>query len=100
MSPDSRRVLQQVLRQCHSRQEPLRTARQLGYRVTQGDLMPGWRTTTQRKRREGVKPPITEPQRFCKDWCALASRLLKPVPRARSSHKARPGATACNEVVT
>ena len=31
MSPDSRRALQQVLRQCHSRQELLRTDRQLGY---------------------------------------------------------------------
>ena len=31
MSPDSRRALQQVLCHCHSRQELLRTARQLGY---------------------------------------------------------------------
>ena len=34
--------LQQVLRQCHSRQELLRTARQLGYRVTKGDLLNAW----------------------------------------------------------
>ena len=93
-------ALQQVLRQCHSRQELLRTARQLGYRITKGDLMPGWSPTTRRKCKEGIKPSITEPQGFCKDWCALASRRLKPVPRARSSHTARPGATACNEVVT
>jgi hypothetical protein len=37
-------------------------------------------TTTQRKRKEQIKPPITESQRFCKDWRALASRLLKPAP--------------------
>ncbi len=42
MSPDSRRALQQVLRQCHSRQELIRTARQLGYRVTKGDLQNAW----------------------------------------------------------
>ena len=40
MSPDSRRALQQVLRQC--RQELLRTDRQLGYRVTKGDLLNAW----------------------------------------------------------
>ena len=51
MSPDSRRALQQVLRQC--RQELLRTDRQLGYRITKCNLMPGWSTTTQRKCREG-----------------------------------------------
>ena len=32
-------ALQQVLGQCHSRQELLRTARQLGYRVTKSDLL-------------------------------------------------------------
>ncbi|MCP9822045.1 Nif11-like leader peptide family natural product precursor [Cyanobium sp. L1E-Cus] len=35
-------ALQQVLRQCHSRQELLRTARQLGYRVTKSDLLNAW----------------------------------------------------------
>ena len=34
-------ALQQVLRQCQSRQELIRTARQLGYRVTKGDLENG-----------------------------------------------------------
>jgi uncharacterized protein YjbI with pentapeptide repeats len=34
--------LQQVLRQCHSRQELLRTARQLGYRLTRADLQNAW----------------------------------------------------------
>ena len=75
MSPDSRRALQQVLRQCHSRQELLGTDRQLGYRITKGDLMPGWSTPTQRKCKQRIKPPITEPQRFCKDRRSLASRL-------------------------
>ena len=75
MSPDSRRALQQALRQCHSRQELLCTDRQLGYRMTKGDLMPGLSTTTQRKCREGIKPSITEPQGFCKDWRSLVSRL-------------------------
>ena len=32
-------ALQQFRRQCHSRQELLRTARQLGYRVTKNDLL-------------------------------------------------------------
>ena len=36
---ESSPALQQVLRQCHSRQELLRTARQLGYRVTKSDLL-------------------------------------------------------------
>ena len=35
-------ALQQVLRQCRSRQELLRTARQLGYRVTKSDLLNAW----------------------------------------------------------
>ena len=35
-------ALQQVLRQCHSRQELLSTARQLGYRVTKSDLLNAW----------------------------------------------------------
>ncbi|MCP9784401.1 Nif11-like leader peptide family natural product precursor [Cyanobium sp. WKJ7-Wakatipu] len=35
-------TLQQVLRQCHSRQELLRTARQLGYRLTRSDLQNAW----------------------------------------------------------
>jgi hypothetical protein len=35
-------ALQQVLRQCHSRQELLRTARQLGYRLTRADLQNAW----------------------------------------------------------
>ena len=35
-------VLQQVLGQCHSRQELLRTARQLGYRLTRADLQNAW----------------------------------------------------------
>ena len=34
--------LKQVLRQCHSRQELLRTARQLGYRLTRSDLQNAW----------------------------------------------------------
>jgi len=42
MSPDSRPALQQVLRQCHSRHGLIRTARQLGYRVTKGDLQNAW----------------------------------------------------------
>ena len=76
MSPDSRRALQQALRQCHSRQELLCTDRQLGYRMTKGDLMPGWSTTTaQRKCKQRIKPPITEPQRTCKDWRSPVSRL-------------------------
>ena len=36
---ESSPALQQALRQCHSRQELLRTARQLGYRVTKSDLL-------------------------------------------------------------
>ena len=36
---ESSPALQQVLRQCHSRQELLRTARQLGYRVTKSYLL-------------------------------------------------------------
>ncbi|MCP9909969.1 Nif11-like leader peptide family natural product precursor [Cyanobium sp. BA20m-p-22] len=35
-------ALQQVLRQCHSRQELLRTARQLGFRLTRADLQNAW----------------------------------------------------------
>ena len=35
-------ALQQVLRQCHSRLELLRTARQLGYRLTRADLQNAW----------------------------------------------------------
>ena len=35
-------ALQQVLRQCHSRQELLSTARQLGYRLTRADLQNAW----------------------------------------------------------
>ena len=35
-------ALQQVLGQCHSRQELLRTARQLGYRLTRADLQNAW----------------------------------------------------------
>ena len=34
--------LQQTLSQCRSRQELLRTARQLDYRVTKGDLLNAW----------------------------------------------------------
>ncbi len=39
---ESSPALQQVLRQCHSRQELLCTARQLGYRVTKSDLLNAW----------------------------------------------------------
>ena len=39
---ESSPALQQVLRQCHSRQELLRTARQLGYRLTKSDLQNAW----------------------------------------------------------
>ena len=35
-------TLQQVLHQCHSRQELLHTARQLGYRLTRSDLQNAW----------------------------------------------------------
>jgi hypothetical protein len=35
-------ALQQTLRHCRSRQELLHTARQLGYRVTKGDLLNAW----------------------------------------------------------
>ena len=35
-------ALQQVLHQCHSRQELLSTARQLGYRLTRADLQNAW----------------------------------------------------------
>ena len=35
---ESSPALQQVLRHCHSRQELLLTARQLGYRLTRADL--------------------------------------------------------------
>ena len=41
ISPNSR-ALRQVLRQCHSRLELLRTARQLGYRLTRADLQNAW----------------------------------------------------------
>jgi hypothetical protein len=34
--------LQQTLSHCRSRQELLRTARQLDYRVTKGDLLNAW----------------------------------------------------------
>ena len=34
--------LQQTLSHCRSRQELLHTARQLGYRVTKGDLLNAW----------------------------------------------------------
>ncbi len=34
--------LQQTLSHCRSRQELLQTARQLGYRVTKGDLLNAW----------------------------------------------------------
>ena len=39
---ESSPALQQVLSQCHSRQELLRTARQLGYRLTRADLQNAW----------------------------------------------------------
>ena len=39
---ESSPALQQVLRQCHSRQELLRTARQLGYRLTRAALQNAW----------------------------------------------------------
>ena len=39
---ESSPALQQFLRQCHSRQELLHTARQLGYRVTKSDLLNAW----------------------------------------------------------
>ena len=39
---ESSPALQQVLRQCHNRQELLRTARQLGYRLTRSDLQNAW----------------------------------------------------------
>ena len=39
---ESSPALQQVLGQCHSRQELLRTARQLGYRLTRADLQNAW----------------------------------------------------------
>jgi len=39
---ESSPALQKVLRQCHSRQELLRTARQLGYRLTRADLQNAW----------------------------------------------------------
>ena len=35
-------TLQQVLHQCHSRQELLHIARQLGYRLTRSDLQNAW----------------------------------------------------------
>ena len=39
---ESSPALQQVLRQCRSRQELLCTARQLGYRLTRSDLQNAW----------------------------------------------------------
>ena len=39
---ESSPALQQTLSQCRSRQELLRTARQLGYRVTKSDLLNAW----------------------------------------------------------
>jgi hypothetical protein len=39
---ENNQELQQTLRDCRSRQELLRTARQLGYRVTKGDLLNAW----------------------------------------------------------
>jgi len=39
---ESSPTLQQVLRKCHSHQELLRTARQLGYRLTRSDLQNAW----------------------------------------------------------
>ena len=39
---ESSPALQQVLRQCHSRQELLHIARQLGYRLTRSDLQNAW----------------------------------------------------------
>jgi len=39
---ESSPALQQFLRQCHSRQELLHTARYLGYRVTKVDLLNAW----------------------------------------------------------
>ena len=39
---ESSPALQQTLSQCHSRQELLHIARQLGYRVTKSDLQNAW----------------------------------------------------------
>ena len=39
---ESSPALQQTLSQCRSRQELLRTARQLGYRLTRADLHNAW----------------------------------------------------------
>ena len=39
---ENNQALQQTLRQCRSRHELLHTARQLGYRVTKGDLLNAW----------------------------------------------------------
>ncbi|MCP9891446.1 Nif11-like leader peptide family natural product precursor [Cyanobium sp. Aljojuca 7D2] len=39
---ENNQELQQTLSQCRSRQELLRTARQLGYRVTKSDLHNAW----------------------------------------------------------
>ena len=39
---ESSPALQQTLGQCHSRQELLHIARQLGYRVTKSDLLNAW----------------------------------------------------------
>ncbi len=39
---ETSQALQQTLSHCRSRQELLHTARQLGYRVTKGDLLNAW----------------------------------------------------------
>jgi len=39
---ETSQALQQTLSQCRSLQELLHTARQLGYRVTKGDLLNAW----------------------------------------------------------
>jgi hypothetical protein len=68
--------LQQTLSHCRSRQELLHTARQLSYRVTRADLQNAWLEHHNAVEVQGVgKAPITEPQCFCKDSRALASRL-------------------------
>ena len=39
---ETSQALHQTLSHCRSRQELLHTARQLGYRVTKGDLLNAW----------------------------------------------------------
>ena len=39
---ENNQALQQTLSHCRSRQELLRTARQLGYRLTRADLQNAW----------------------------------------------------------